>query len=203
MPKVSIIMPVYNKQSYLRKSLDSVLDQDFSDYELITVDDGSTDDSSKTLDEYAARDPRIKVFHTDNRGVSHARNIGLQNALGEYIAFVDADDEITHDYLSSLYAALTKSGADLAIQSLTKVFPDGHRVEVDAGLDAGTYLMTDLLPRFAEIQKKSGIFGYCVSKMFCSSLTEDIWFDEKLKLAEDFDYYLKIYRIFSFNTFSI
>ena len=92
MPKFSIIIPVYNVAPYLRECLDSVLAQTFTDWEAICVDDGSTDDSCAILDEYAAKDVRFRVVHQPNRGVSAARNAGLDVAIGEWLAFLDGDD---------------------------------------------------------------------------------------------------------------
>ena len=93
-PRLSIIVPVYNVEHYLRKSVDSILKQTFADFELILVDDGSPDNSGKICDEYAKKDLRIKVIHKKNGGLSDARNNGIEVAKGEIIGFVDSDDEI-------------------------------------------------------------------------------------------------------------
>ena len=99
--KVSIIVPVYNVSNYLNSCIDSILAQSYQDFELILVNDGSTDDSGIICDEYQSKDCRVKVFHTSNHGVSHARNSGLRNASGEYITFIDSDDYIDANYLES------------------------------------------------------------------------------------------------------
>lgn len=91
-PRLSIIMPVYNVAEYLKEAVDSVLGQTYADFELLLVDDGSTDESGCICDEYAKIDPRIKVMHKENGGVSSARNSGMDLAMGEYIAFIDSDD---------------------------------------------------------------------------------------------------------------
>ena len=91
-PKISVIIPVYNAESTLRRCVDSVLAQTFTDFECLLINDGSKDKSGEICDEYAIRDSRIKVFHKENGGVSSARNVGLDNATGEWIAFVDSDD---------------------------------------------------------------------------------------------------------------
>ena len=92
MPELSIIVPVYKVEPYLPKCIDSILAQTFSDFELILIDDGSPDRCGEICDEYAARDDRVVVIHRENRGVSAARNAGLDAARGEYIGFVDSDD---------------------------------------------------------------------------------------------------------------
>ena len=99
-PKISIIVPVYNVEQYLRRCIDSILNQSFADFELLLIDDGSKDKSGAICDEYAAKDSRIRVFHKENGGVSSARNIGLENARGEWLSFIDGDDVITEGYFN-------------------------------------------------------------------------------------------------------
>lgn len=93
-PKVSVIVPVYKVEKYLPECIESVLAQTFTDFELILVDDGSPDNSGKICDDYAARDPRIRVFHKENGGVTSARRLGVENAKGEWVMFVDSDDKL-------------------------------------------------------------------------------------------------------------
>ena len=93
-PKISVIVPVYNTEKYLRRCIDSVLAQTYQDFELLLIDDGSKDSSGAICDEYAAKDARVRVFHKENGGVSSARNLGLDNARGEWVTFVDSDDYI-------------------------------------------------------------------------------------------------------------
>ena len=97
---ISIIVPIYNVEKYLSRCVDSILNQTFTDFELILVDDGSTDNSGKICDEYAEKDCRIKVIHKDNWGVSSARNVGLENSVGEYIMFCDSDDFVEKNAVS-------------------------------------------------------------------------------------------------------
>ncbi len=94
---ISVIVPVYNVKAYLRKCLDSITNQTYKDLEILVVDDGSTDGCGRICDEYAERDSRVKVFHTENRGLSSARNLGLDEAKGEWVGFVDSDDWIEPD----------------------------------------------------------------------------------------------------------
>ena len=110
---ISIIVPVYNAEKYLNNSIRSVLNQDFLDWELLLIDDGSTDLSPAICDRFAALDQRVRVIHKENQGVSVARNTGLENAGGEYIAFMDADDEMKTDMLSTLYSCAEKYNADM------------------------------------------------------------------------------------------
>ena len=88
---VSIIVPVYNTEKFLHRCIDSILAQTYTDFELLLIDDGSKDSSGTICDEYAAQDARVRVFHKENGGVSSARNLGLDNARGEWVTFVDSD----------------------------------------------------------------------------------------------------------------
>lgn len=99
-PKISVIVPVYNVEKFLRRCIDSILAQTFTDFELLLIDDGSKDKSGEICDEYAAKDARIRVFHKQNGGVSSARNLGIDKAQGEWVYFVDSDDWIEIETLS-------------------------------------------------------------------------------------------------------
>lgn len=112
-PKISIIIPVYNVERYLPRCLDSVLAQTFADFELLLIDDGSPDRSPAICDQYAAKDPRIQVFHKPNGGVSSARNLGIDHAQGSFIAFIDADDYIEPNFLEEMLNAMNRYNADL------------------------------------------------------------------------------------------
>ena len=104
--RVSIIVPVYNTAQYLSACLDSILAQTFDDFELLLVDDGSTDDSPAICDGYKAKDDRVRVFHRGNGGVSAARNLGVEQAKGDWICYVDSDDEVKPDYLKVMVEAI-------------------------------------------------------------------------------------------------
>ena len=101
-PKISVIVPVYKAEKYLHRCVDSILSQTFTDFELILVNDGSPDNCGAICDEYAQKDNRVRVFHKENGGVSSARNLGLDNAKGEWITFVDSDDWLKPGCLEQL-----------------------------------------------------------------------------------------------------
>ena len=103
MTAVSIIVPVYNAEKAIGKCIESILSQEFTDFELLLINDGSKDNSGAVLDEYAAKDSRIRVIHKTNSGVSATRNLGLKEAKGDYIQFLDADDWMTSDSTKLLY----------------------------------------------------------------------------------------------------
>lgn len=137
-PLISVVVPVYNVEQYLRRCVDSILSQTYKNIEVILVDDGSTDNSGKICDKYAKNDKRIKVQHKDNGGLSSARNAGIKTMNGEYVSFVDSDDWIEPNYLEVLHENLKKNHCDI---SMVKHFIDypmksinassGRRVKLD------------------------------------------------------------------------
>ena len=114
-PKISVIVPVYNAEKYLRRCIDSILNQTFTDFEVLLINDGSTDSSGVICDEYAKQDSRVRVFHKENGGVSSARNVGIQNMKGEYSIHCDSDDWIKVNMLDVLYNQAMISRADVII----------------------------------------------------------------------------------------
>ena len=128
---ISVIVPVYNVEPYLRKCLDSIVNQTYRDLEILVIDDGSTDWCGKICDEYAGKDGRIRVFHTENRGLSCARNLGLDNARGEWIGFVDSDDWIETDMYEVLLKRAEETEADIVECGVLEEHPNrtGKRQE--------------------------------------------------------------------------
>ena len=118
---ISIIVPVYNVEKYLRRCIDSILNQSFKDYEVILVDDGSKDISGKICDEYASMYKNLKVIHKENGGLGYARNTGLEYASGEYILFVDSDDYLEASMIENLYTCLISNKADTCIGGFKRV----------------------------------------------------------------------------------
>ena len=112
---ISVIVPVYNTEKYLHRCVDSILSQTFADFELLLVNDGSIDGSGAICDEYAQKDSRVRVFHKENGGVSSARNFGLDNALGEYVMFVDSDDYIYPQMCKIMAESIQAMSVDLVV----------------------------------------------------------------------------------------
>lgn len=128
-PKISVIVPVYNVKEYLSRCVDSILAQTFSDFELLLIDDGSKDRSAQICDDYATRDTRIRVFHKENGGVSSARNLGLDNAHGEYVIFSDSDDYYCmDDCLEQLYNVALNNHLDIVRGEYIAVDKDGNEL---------------------------------------------------------------------------
>lgn len=114
-PLISVIIPVYRVEDYLRECVDSVINQTYKNLEIILVDDGSPDNCGKICDEYAQKDERVRVIHKKNGGLSDARNVGIAQSSGEYLMFVDSDDLLTEDSIGFLYDLIIKNNAQLAV----------------------------------------------------------------------------------------
>ncbi len=119
--KISIIVPVYNVEKYLERCLDSLINQTLKDIEIICINDGSTDNSSEILKEYAKKDSRIIIINQNNQGISVARNNGMNKAKGKYIGFVDSDDWVDLDFFEKLYKAAEKHNAQMAVCSIIRL----------------------------------------------------------------------------------
>lgn len=140
MPEISVIVPVYKVEKYIRKCVDSILAQSFTDFELLLVDDGSPDNCGTICDAYAAQDLRVKVIHKKNGGLSDARNAALDVMQGKYVFFVDSDDWISSDALESTYTALKRTGAKVATGNMVSVSEDGREAELYAQVREETVL---------------------------------------------------------------
>lgn len=123
-PKISIIVPVYNTEKYLSRCIDSILLQTFTDFELLLIDDGSKDRSGHICDEYAEKDSRVRVFHKPNEGVSSTRNLGLDKARGQWITFCDSDDWLDESMCEEMYKVIMFEQADIAYCDINMIFKD-------------------------------------------------------------------------------
>lgn len=187
MPAVSVIVPVYNVEKYLKRCVDSILDQTFTDFELILVDDGSTDKSGLICDEYAECDGRVKVIHKENGGVSTARNTGIDAAQGEFIMFVDSDDRIKEEMLERMLNC-TGEETDLIVSSI-----EIHWV-CDQKTRTQYFLMPDKSYYAAALMQdysKNAFPNICLCGPSCKLykhsiiLQNNIKFDANLSLGED------------------
>ncbi|MBR3832958.1 MAG: glycosyltransferase [Lachnospiraceae bacterium] len=195
MMKVSIIMPVYNSEKYLRKAVDSVVGQDFDDFELILVDDGSPDNSGKICDEYAEKYDKVKVIHKENGGICSARNAGLRAATGEYVGFCDNDDEYLPDLIKDNYTLAKENNVDLLRYAKIK------RLEKDNGKiwESVTPLRDIFIEKdefykhYDNIRREDTVWTGLYRR---SIITEQgICFDETFKSGwEDFNFNLKFLK---------
>lgn len=193
MPLFSIIVPVYNKEKTLARCVDSVLQQTCHDWELLLINDGSTDGSWCVMEKY--RDMRIKNFRHDNHGVSYTRNRGLREAEGKYAVFLDADDYWGENFLQSLATSVNTYNVDVYFTGITKIGIDGELEELRFPYEG---LVSECVFRdsFYTIQRETQLYGYVPNKVLKRSflLDNDLFFDEKIKMAEDLDFFLRCYN---------
>lgn len=192
MAKISIIVPVYNVENYLRDCLDSLVAQTFYDIEIICINDSSTDNSAKILEEYASRDNRIRIINQPNQGPSVARNKGILEATGEYIFFVDSDDRIESNTCELLYNRTTETGADLILFS--------YYLDFDTRLEKNTRLEKQIRKwngniTFEECPKilsfiPMGVLGKFYKRDFI--IDNKILFAENVKYGEDAIFYMDV-----------
>lgn len=178
-PLISIIVPIYNVDKYLKKCIDSLLNQTYKNLEIILVDDGSTDNSGKICDEYSKRDNRIIVFHQKNSGVSTTRNKGLEISTGEYIGFVDPDDYISPIMYDVLYNILKQSSADISMCDY-ECF-DSESINFCESKD---FIIYDKKQALCELVLDRNITSHLWNKLYKSELFDGIKFPEN-KIYED------------------
>lgn len=196
---VSVIVPVYNVRDYLKTCLDSLINQRFDGYEVLLVDDGSTDGSSTICDEYAERYDVVRAYHKENGGISSARNYGLQAANGRWIIFVDSDDYWTsEDVLSILVRTAEDSGSDLVRFEYTAVDEKGaYLYEYKYKKD---HLLNKILTPYELFHSAvAGEFFACLY-LIKKDLIGDLRFDEDRRFQEDIDFYLKLIASRQFNS---
>ena len=133
--KVSVIVPVYNTEKYLEKCLDSIVNQDFDDYEIIIVNDGSTDNSFKIINKYVDKYDNIKAFTKQNGGLSSARNFGIAKSSGKYLMFIDSDDYIEKTMIKKMYESVINNKSDIVVCEFSYVYDDGRKIRSYSNLD--------------------------------------------------------------------
>lgn len=192
----SIIFPVYNKSDLLPTTLPTILSQSFRDFELIAVDDGSTDGSGEYLDNIARTDARIRVIHQKNSGVSCARNTALDHATGEYVVFADADDTVNQDWLDVLVKEAEQSRADIVISGFFSVNSDGKILDTVLPQGENTVTGKEFLNSFSVYQSNHGLPGFGHGKIVRRDLINryKFRFTPGLKLAEDLDFFVRLYE---------
>ena len=192
---VSIVFPVYNKSEHLPTTLHSLLLQTYRDFELIAVDDGSTDGSGDFLDRLAKTDSRVEVIHQPNAGVSAARNAALDRASGDYVVFADADDTVCPDWLEVLAKEAETSGADIVVSGFFSTDSNGKALDTVLPPEEGNITGKEFLGNFYAHQSNHGLPGFGHGKIVRRDLIEknNIRFTPGLKLAEDLDFFVRLY----------
>ena len=169
--KISIVVPVFNIEGYVERCLQSLLRQTYANLEILTIDDGSTDRSGEIIDRLAETDSRIKVIHKENGGVTSARMTGIETATGEWIGFVDGDDEVESDMFAHLlYNAITYD-SDISHCGYQMLFPDGH---VDYYYNTGYLAQQDKITALQELLSGSRIEPGLCNKLFRKTLFQSL-----------------------------
>ena len=180
LPEISIIVPAYHAEKYLKKCIDSILGQTHKDFELLLIDDGSKDASGNICDEYARQDRRIKVIHKKNEGVSAARNTGIQNAKGKYLMFCDSDDHVADTWCETLYNQICLHPYALVVSDVAR----GQEGDTAADRYHDAVHVTEL----SDFQLyKKGISAYTVNKIYSHNMIAEhgLQFDEACSFSED------------------
>ena len=184
MVKVSIVIPIYNAEKTLKKCVDSIINQTFSEIQCILVNDGSTDDSQLICEEYKKKDKRITVIQKENTGVSNSRNIGMKYASGKYVMFIDSDDYILEDYVEKLVEAAENSNADIIIGGY-------HIISKKMNLDEDRYIfqskitISDSPSNLWARSLRLGLLNSTWGKLFSKDLINDIKYNEEMNYGED------------------
>lgn len=188
---ISIIVPVYNVEKYLKKCVYSILNQSYKNLEVILVNDGSTDNSGKICDELSREDSRINVYHKDNGGLSDARNYGVAKANGEYVGFVDSDDYIDQYMYENLYKAIRKYNTQIAECGITRVYKNN---KLRPHYDGEEYsLVVDREGYLKEYLENRKVYGAAVCKLLSIDLAKVLKFPDG-KVYEDVFYTLELLK---------
>lgn len=189
MPKISIIVPVYKSEKYLSECVESILNQSFRDLEIILVDDGSPDDSPAICDKYAESDERVRVVHKENRGVSTARNAGLEIATGDYVTFVDSDDFIEPNMYERMAFVASENNCDVVLCDCVKDFGDRSEVyshDIRSGFYDRKQLEEEYFPHLLMMENVEypATISNCLL-LFRRNLANDVRYLEGVRYSED------------------
>ena len=180
--KISVIVPVYNVEAYLERCVESILQQTYTHFELILINDGSTDSSGQICDHLASQYENIKVYHIENAGVSNARNMGIQLATGSWVTFIDSDDFVTQDYLATLASAVEGVNVGFAIAPLHHI---KNGIVTDLPSHSGKTELCSTEETMKELLMTTRTSFFPVAKLFKRDLLADEKFNTNYHLAED------------------
>jgi len=180
--KISVIVPVYNVEAYLERCVESILQQTYAHFELILINDGSTDSSGQICDRLASQYENIKVYHIENAGVSNARNMGIQLATGSWVTFIDSDDFVTQDYLATLASAVEGLNVGFVIAPLHHI---KNGIVTDIPPHSGKTELWSTEETMKELLMTTRTSFFPVAKLFKRNLLADEKFNTNYHLAED------------------
>lgn len=180
-PLISVIVPVYNSQTFINECIDSLIAQTYKNLEIIIVNDGSTDESGKICDEYAKKDDRIKVYHNKNNGVSYTRNFGISKANGDYIGFIDSDDYISKDMYKILLNNCIENNADISICDVSR---EDNSFICNQKKQIILYNQQDYIKKYFRIGSQTCEY-YPVNKLYKKSIIDSNLFPSEYHEGED------------------
>ncbi|WP_261024166.1 glycosyltransferase family 2 protein [Streptococcus mitis] len=195
---ISIIVPIYNSENYLRQCLDSIMGQTYKNFECLLINDGSPDHSADICREYVSKDSRFLYFEKENGGVSSARNLGIERSKGEYITFIDSDDWVDSDYLEVLYTTLLEEGADITVSTYKRFnIKDScfYFHIFQRGYDKKTFTGQELIASLQALSSFDRSYISSSNKLVKSRQLKTIRFNEKTTLGEDMEFWYKLYLI--------
>lgn len=192
-PFFSIIIPVFNMEKTLERCVDSVLKQSCKDWEIILVNDGSIDKSGVISKYFSENHENIHYYFQENKGVSSARNLGIEKSNAEWMIFLDADDYWDDNYLQKIFEC-TKSNCDIVITGITKILENRNKIKILSD-KIGFFSIDDLLVDFMSVQLNSGIYGFVSNKIIKTSIVKknQLKFNNRIKLCEDLDFFTRYF----------
>lgn len=192
-PFFSIIIPVFNMEKTLERCVDSVLKQSCKDWEIILVNDGSIDKSGVISKSFSENHENIHYYFQENKGVSSARNLGIEKSNAEWMIFLDADDYWDDNYLQKIFE-YTKSNCDIVITGITKILENRNKIKILSD-KIGFFSIDDLLVDFMSVQLNSGIYGFVSNKIIKTSIVKknQLKFNNRIKLCEDLDFFTRYF----------
>ena len=195
---ISIIIPIYNVENYLRQCLDSIIAQTYQNFECLLINDGSPDNSADICNEYVSKDSRFRYFEKENGGVSSARNLGIERSEGAYITFIDSDDWVDSDYLEVLYNALIDENADISVSTYKRFEMGDNCWYVHAfqrGYDKKVFTNKKLMDELLFLDGFDNSYRFVCGKLVRKYLLDNIAFNEMTTLGEDMEFWFKIYTV--------
>lgn len=195
---ISIIVPIYNVEKYLRQCLDSIQDQTYQKFECLLINDGSPDNSADICREYVSKDSRFRYFEKENGGVSSARNLGIERSKGQFITFIDSDDWVESDYVEILYDELIKENADIAVSTYKRFEMGDNCWYVHAfqrGYDKKVFTNKKLMDELLSLDGFDNSYRFVSGKLVRRNLLENIAFNVVTLYGEDMEFWFKIYMV--------
>ena len=195
---ISVIIPVYNTESYIGLCLESLVKQTYTNFEVLMIDDGSTDNSGRICQEYIESDSRFHYYRKENGGVSSARNLGIEYSRGDYLTFVDSDDWVEEDYLEVLYSALVSESASVSISTYKRFSMEDNTWyfhSFQRGYDKRVFRHLELINELIDLDSFDHSYRFVSGKLVRKDVVGDIRFNSLTSLGEDMEFWFKIYLI--------